>query len=134
MKLNHANLITTEVAALAGFFTSHFGFELVAMRGKEAFAVLRGTDGFILNLMMPGKGEAARYPDGFHVGFLVGKPDIVHAKQAELADAGLAPGEVQERRRQFDHLLLPCPRRNTGRSQFLASLKRKTPGEQARGP
>jgi catechol 2,3-dioxygenase-like lactoylglutathione lyase family enzyme len=96
MKLNHANLVTSEVAALAGFFTSHFGFELVAMRGKDAFAILRGADCFALNLMIPGKGEPATYPDGFHVGFFVGKPDIVRAKQAELADAGLAPGEVQE--------------------------------------
>ena len=96
MKLNHANLVTSEVAALAGFFTSHFGFQLLAMRGKDAFAVLRGADGFALNLMTPGKGEPATYPDGFHVGFFVGKPDVVHAKQAELADAGFAPGEVQE--------------------------------------
>ena len=96
MKLNHANLVTSEVAALAGFFTSHFGFELLAMRGKDAFAVLRGTDGFSLNLMTPGKGEAASCPSGFHVGFFVGNPDSVQAKQAELADAGLAPGEVQE--------------------------------------
>ena len=96
MKLNHANLVTPEVAALAGFFTGHFGFELLAMRGKDAFAVLRGADGFILNLMVPGKGETASYPGGFHIGFFVGKPDIVHAKQAELADAGFASGEVQE--------------------------------------
>ena len=96
MKLNHANLIATEVAALAGFFTSHFGFELVAMRGKDAFAVLRGTDGFSLNLMTPGKERAASYPDGFHVGFFVGKADGVHTKHAELADAGLQPSEVQE--------------------------------------
>jgi catechol 2,3-dioxygenase-like lactoylglutathione lyase family enzyme len=96
VKLNHANLVTAEVAALAGFFTSHFGFELVAMRGKDAFAVLQGSDGFALNLMKPGKGEAAAYPDGFHVGFFVGKADGVRAKHAELADAGLQPGEVQE--------------------------------------
>ncbi|TGQ65493.1 VOC family protein [Mesorhizobium sp. M00.F.Ca.ET.186.01.1.1] len=96
MKLNHANLVTSEVAALAGFFTSHFGFELVAMRGKDAFAILRGADGFALNLMIPGKGEAATYPEGFHVGFFVDSPGLVRRKQAELADAGFAPGEVQE--------------------------------------
>jgi len=99
MKLNHANLITTEVAALAGFFVSHFGFELVDMRGKDAFAILRGADGFALNLMVPGKGDPATYPDNFHVGFFVDKPDIVHAKHAELAAAGLAPGEIQELKR-----------------------------------
>ncbi|TPM27455.1 VOC family protein [Mesorhizobium sp. B2-3-4] len=96
MKLNHANLVTSEVAALAGVFTSHFGFELLAMRGKDAFAVLRGADGFVLNLMIPGKGETATYPDGFHVGFFVDNPELVRRKRTELAEAGLAPGEVQE--------------------------------------
>ncbi|UVK39216.1 VOC family protein [Mesorhizobium sp. AR10] len=96
MKLNHANLVTADVAGLCDFFTSHFGFELVAMRGKDAFAVLQGIDGFTLNLMKPGKGEAAAYPEGFHIGFFVGKPHSVHAKHAELANAGLQPGEVQE--------------------------------------
>ena len=31
-----------------------------------------------------------------HVGFFVGKPELVHAKRAELAEAGFAPGEVQD--------------------------------------
>ena len=61
--------------------------------------MLRGADGFALNLMVPGKGDPATYPDNFHVGFLVDKPDIVHAKHAELAAAGLAPGEIQELKR-----------------------------------
>lgn len=96
MKLNHVNLVTAEVAALASFFTSHFGFELVAMRGKDAFAILQGSDGFALNLMTPGKHELAPYPDNFHVGFFVDKPDLVHAKRVELAESGFTPGEVEE--------------------------------------
>ncbi|UDL92642.1 VOC family protein [Mesorhizobium sp. PAMC28654] len=96
MKLNHINLVTLDGVALADFFTNHFGFELVAMRGKNAFAVLSGADGFALNIMKPGKGETVSYPDGFHIGFFVDMPNIVHEKHAELADAGHAPGEVQE--------------------------------------
>jgi catechol 2,3-dioxygenase-like lactoylglutathione lyase family enzyme len=95
MKLNHANLCTTDVAGLAGFFTRHFGFEIVAMRGKDAFAILRGTDGFALNLMRPGKGGGTDYPDGFHIGFLVDDGDEVRAKHAAMTDAGLRPDEVQ---------------------------------------
>ena len=56
MQLNHLNLCTNEVAALSDFFTRYFDFELVAMRGKEALAILQGTDGFALNLMQPSKG------------------------------------------------------------------------------
>ena len=99
MKLNHLNLCTDNVAALADFFTRFFGFELVAMRGKQAFAILRGDDGFALNLMLPVKGGAADYPNGFHAGFLVGGADQVVAKHGELTAAGMAPGEVQQLRR-----------------------------------
>jgi catechol 2,3-dioxygenase-like lactoylglutathione lyase family enzyme len=96
MKLNHANLVTADVAGLSDFFTGHFGFALLDMRGKDAFAVLQGSDGFALNLMKPSKGEEAAYPDGFHVGFFIGNAQMVHAKHAELAGAGREPGDVQE--------------------------------------
>jgi catechol 2,3-dioxygenase-like lactoylglutathione lyase family enzyme len=96
MKLNHLNLCTDDVAALADFFTRFFGFELVAMRGKQAFAVLNGADGFALNLMQPAKGGPAEYPSGFHAGFLVETPEQVLAKHSELTAAGLAPGEMQQ--------------------------------------
>ena len=95
MKLNHLNLCTGDVAALCDFFTRFFGFELLAMRGKEAFAILRGADGFSLNIMKPGKGTTADYPDGFHVGFLVDRADEVIAKHRQLEGAGLNPGELQ---------------------------------------
>ncbi|MCX8572963.1 MULTISPECIES: VOC family protein [Hyphomicrobiales] len=95
MKLNHANLATSDVAALAGFFADHFGFRLDAIRGRDAFAVLTGSDGFALNLMKPGTSDGP-YPAGFHVGFFVESPELVRVKQAELAAAGFAPGEIQE--------------------------------------
>jgi catechol 2,3-dioxygenase-like lactoylglutathione lyase family enzyme len=97
MKLNHLNLCTENVADLADFFTRFFGFELVAMRGKDAFAILRGTDGFALNLMRSGKSPGqVEYPDGFHVGFLVDGADEVLAKHQQLRETGIEPGEVQK--------------------------------------
>lgn len=96
MNLNHANLCSTDIAGLANFFVSFFGFRLQAMRGRDAFAVLEGSDGFALNLMKPGKDGPTTYPDGFHVGFFVEHPDIVRAKHAEIAVAGLTPGDIQE--------------------------------------
>jgi catechol 2,3-dioxygenase-like lactoylglutathione lyase family enzyme len=96
MKLNHLNLCTDDVAALSTFFTRFFGFELVATRGSRAFAILRGSDGFALNLMRPMKGGFADYPNGFHAGFLVETPGEVLAKHRELTEAGLAPGEMQQ--------------------------------------
>ena len=96
MQLNHLNLVTPDVPALCDFFTRFFGFGLLDMRGRGAFAVLRGADGFALNLMRNGRdGATAAYPDGFHVGFLVDRPDEVLAKHRELDEAGFQPGEVQ---------------------------------------
>ena len=96
MKLNHLNLCTSDVSGLSDFFTRFFGFALVATRGRDAFAILRGDDGFALNLMRSGRGAAPiDYPDGFHVGFLVDHADTVHAKHRELQHAGLVPGELQ---------------------------------------
>jgi catechol 2,3-dioxygenase-like lactoylglutathione lyase family enzyme len=96
MKLNHINLCTDDVPALSDFFARFFGFELVATRGKEAFAILRGSDGFALNVMRIGKGGAAEYPEGFHVGFLVDQADDVFSKHSELGEAGFEPGELQK--------------------------------------
>jgi catechol 2,3-dioxygenase-like lactoylglutathione lyase family enzyme len=97
MKLNHLNLCTSDVPGLSDFFTRFFGFELLAARGRDAFAILRGDDGFALNLMRSGRGGASiEYPDGFHIGFLVAHADQVHAKHRELQDAGLEPGELQK--------------------------------------
>jgi catechol 2,3-dioxygenase-like lactoylglutathione lyase family enzyme len=95
MQLNHLNLCTNDVAALTAFFTDHFGFTLEAMRGRNAFAVLRGQDGFALNVMAAPKDDAEGYPAAFHVGFIVPHPEMVERKQRELAGAGREPGEVQ---------------------------------------
>ena len=91
LRLNHANLPVADVAPLRDFFVRHFAFTEVASRG--ALAVLRGGDGFVLNLMRAADG--AEYPRNFHVGFFVDTPDAVRAKHVELRDAGAAPGDVE---------------------------------------
>lgn len=95
MRLNHLNLATANVAGLAAFLSEHFGFTLTAMRGRDAFAVLIGSDGFALNLMQPQKGGTDAYPDGSHIGFVVETASAVAAKHAELLAAGRRPGEIQ---------------------------------------
>jgi catechol 2,3-dioxygenase-like lactoylglutathione lyase family enzyme len=108
MKLNHANLCTSDVARAASFFQNHFGFAPLG-EPRTNFAVLRGSDGFILNLMRPGK-AAVSYPDGFHVGFFVATPAEVHAKHAELAEGGWNPGAVEDLTRGgFASTTFYCP-------------------------
>lgn len=91
MKLNHANLCTSDLGRAASLFIDHFGFETFADVSNK-LRVLRGDDGFILTLMTPGKMNA--YPPAFHVGFLVDSPEAVRAKHAELDAAGWAPNKV----------------------------------------
>lgn len=93
-KLNHANLPVTDVASLRDFFVQQFDFTLLSMRGENGFAVLRGTDGFILNIMRDNK--HAGFPENFHVGFFLDSPDDVRAKHAQMLSANLAPGPIEE--------------------------------------
>ncbi|MEP6832584.1 MAG: VOC family protein [Gemmatimonas sp.] len=93
-KLNHANLPVADVVALRDFFVQQFDYTLLSMRGENGFAVLRGTDGFILNIMRDNKGTG--FPENFHVGFFLDTPDEVRAKHAQLTAANLNPGPVEE--------------------------------------
>ena len=67
---SHTNLTTYDVPALAEFFCSVFGFQLIEKRADK-LSVLRNAEGFLLTLMYdkhmtPEQG----YPGMFHVGFL----------------------------------------------------------------
>ena len=95
MRLEHANLATSDVAGLTAFFAQFFEFELVEKRGKDAFAVMRNKDGFVLTLMKTKKTDPDRYPETFHLGLYCDTPDLVCAKHAELAAAGFSVGDVQ---------------------------------------
>ncbi|MEO7358802.1 MAG: VOC family protein, partial [Gemmatimonadaceae bacterium] len=91
---NHANLPVVDVASLRDFFVQQFDFTVLSMRGENAFAVLRGPDGFILNIMRDRNDVG--YPENFHVGFFLDSPDDVRAKHAQMQVAKLAPGPIEE--------------------------------------
>lgn len=95
MQLNHLNLATSDVSALAAFFERHFAFTPVLSRGANAFAILRDDKGFVLTLMKLKATDPAVYPETFHVGFYADTPEAIEAKRRELAEAGLSPGEIK---------------------------------------
>ena len=95
LQLNHANLPVRDVPALRDFFVRHFGFRVTTTRPSDDFVVMQGEGGFRLNLIRAHPGDTG-YPRDFHVGFLVGSPEIVRAKHAELVAAGIRAGEVEE--------------------------------------
>ncbi|WP_426422327.1 VOC family protein [Bradyrhizobium genosp. A] len=93
MRLQHLNLATSDVPALAAFFERFFGFAPYAGRG-DALVVLRNKEDFILTLMRGKKDEPADYPANFHIGFYYDTVGEIEAKHAELSAAGLNPKKI----------------------------------------
>ena len=93
MRLQHLNLVTSDVTALAAFFQRFFRFAPYASRG-EALVVLRNKEDFILTVMRGKTGEPAEYPANFHIGFYYDEAAEVEAKHAELKAAGLNPSRI----------------------------------------
>lgn len=70
MKLNHINLVVTDVAAAVKLFEGHLGFKCIENR-KDAVAVLEGEDNFVLIFWSSklNKTKTTSYPENFHIGF-----------------------------------------------------------------
>jgi hypothetical protein len=94
VRLNHANLPVEQPGALRDYLVRHFGFRVLVTRGEDAFVVMEGGDGFMLNLMRATPADAG-FPENFHIGFLLSSPDEVRAKHAELLAAEAAPGALE---------------------------------------
>ena len=93
MRLQHLNLVTSDVTALAAFFQRFFRFAPYASRG-EALVVLRNKEDFILTVMRGKTGEPAEYPANFHIGFYYDEAAEVEAEHAALKAAGLNPSRI----------------------------------------
>ena len=89
MQLNHLDLPVSDVRSTALFFERHFGFELAAMKGRDALAILKGTGGFTLVLSPLRKEGPQALPADFHVGFHLDTESAVRALHAQLTQAGV---------------------------------------------
>lgn len=92
MKLNHLDLQVLDVPAAVEFFVRHFDFVARTRADSPAIAILDDGHGFTLVLQ---RSPDVRYPDGFHLGFIVDDPAEVHARRAALVAAGLTVSPVQ---------------------------------------
>jgi hypothetical protein len=92
VKFNHLDLQTTDVQALAGFFVEHFDLVRRSNDRSPAIAILGDDVGF--TLVIQRRTDAAPYPAGFHVGFIVDRASDVRAQHARLAAAGIATGSI----------------------------------------
>jgi catechol-2,3-dioxygenase len=91
LKFNHVNLTVSDVPGLTEFFERCFEFKVSERRGAGRFAVLCGSDGFILILMHGKDAVHTSYPPLFHLGFLVRDEAEVTAAYQRIKNAGYEP-------------------------------------------
>ncbi|MCP3166174.1 VOC family protein [Myxococcus qinghaiensis] len=93
MKLNHIDLQVPDVQCTAAFFERHFDFEHTSNRASPAIAILTDREGLVLVLQRL-KSPAEKYPEGFHIGFLVDDEATVLAFQERARAEGLEVSDV----------------------------------------
>jgi catechol 2,3-dioxygenase-like lactoylglutathione lyase family enzyme len=98
MKLNHLDLQVSDVQRSVVFFERAGGLELQSSRTSPALAILADQHGFVLVLQRK-KDDAERYPEGFHLGFLVDDVETVHRAHARAIEDGLEVSDVIENNR-----------------------------------
>ncbi len=92
MKLNHLDLQVYDVARSSQFFEGYFGLQIQSNPHSEALAILTDASGFVLVLQRSKAGE--RYPEGFHVGFLLDDVAAVRALHARALADGAAVSDI----------------------------------------
>lgn len=92
MKLNHLDLQVHDVPATIAWFQRWFGLTLRTNPDSQAIAILADGHGFVLVLQRAKQGE--RYPEGFHLGFLLDDVDSVLALQARAKEGGADVSDV----------------------------------------
>ncbi|PTL78797.1 VOC family protein [Vitiosangium sp. GDMCC 1.1324] len=93
MKLNHIDLQVPDVQRTVLFFERYFDFELQSNRASPAIAILSDRQGLVLVLQRL-KNKTDAYPEGFHVGFIVDREDLVHGFRERASSDGLEVSEV----------------------------------------
>lgn len=93
MHLNHLNLPVDNLAESRALFEDLLGFQFLVQHG-DVIAILSDGHGFTLALANAARfgGSTPRYPESFHVGFLLDQPELVDQTYDRVVAAGIAPG------------------------------------------
>jgi predicted enzyme related to lactoylglutathione lyase len=112
MKLNHINLVVSNVAEAIIFFETYFHFKCTDIKGDNIVAVLKGADNFTLVIMTSKEGNTI-YPDAFHIGFMLDNTDLVTETFEKLKAGGIAVGQEPKKIRDsfgfyfnFDNIMI----------------------------
>ncbi|MEP6684672.1 MAG: VOC family protein [Parafilimonas sp.] len=91
MKLNHINLVVSDVANTIHFFEKYFNFTCIEIKGDNIVAVLNGAGDFTLVIMKNKDGNIV-YPDAFHIGFILDNKEEVITTYQQLKNDGIDVG------------------------------------------
>lgn len=92
MKLNHLDLQVRDVTASAAFFERYFGLCVRSNPSSPALVIMTDESGFVLVLQRAKADE--RYPEGFHLGFLLDEVAHVRALHARARADGIPVSDV----------------------------------------
>jgi predicted enzyme related to lactoylglutathione lyase len=92
MKLNHINLVVSNVKEATHFFEQNFNFKCTEVKGDYIISILKGIDDFTLVIMAQKEGLAS-YPDAFHIGFMLNTENEVVEKYEALKKNGMEVGQ-----------------------------------------
>lgn len=99
MKLNHINLVVSNVADAIKLFETFFNFKCIDTKGDNIVAILKNADGFTL-VIMTAKNEPATYPTAFHIGFMLDGVEAVTKTYDALKNGGItvetAPRKIRD--------------------------------------
>jgi catechol 2,3-dioxygenase-like lactoylglutathione lyase family enzyme len=98
MRLNHAQLAVSDVAANRTFFETYFGLRCVVDRGDNMAVLTDDGNGSILALNNFKKAAEPAYPDdlSFHIGFEQDCRERANEIHASLKAGGFGPDEPRE--------------------------------------
>jgi catechol 2,3-dioxygenase-like lactoylglutathione lyase family enzyme len=102
MRLNHVNLVVEDLDGAQDFFRRLFGFVLLDRKG-DAVVVMDDGQGFTLvlsNAQAFGGEPPVRYPEGFHVGFILETREEVDRSHERLTATGVDTGRGPRRMRE----------------------------------
>ena len=92
MKLNHINLVVSNVAEAIIFFETYLNFKCTDIKGDNIVAILKGADDFTLVIMTNKEGKAI-YPEAFHIGFMLYTVNEVTETYEKLKSGGIMVGQ-----------------------------------------
>jgi len=124
MRLNHLNLVVTDVQKCIDLFTHYFEFKCAETKGDNIIVILKNEDDFTLVIMS--SKENIQYPPAFHIGFMQENIETVNQLYENLKTGVIDVGHVPRKIRDtygfyftFDNILIEVGHYINGDKNFL---------------